>query len=76
MTEQEILEKFRIFGKNVRKYRLQKKMTISELSEKTGITEKHLNRIENGTAKRLNVSHIFNLAKSMGILQHELCEGI
>lgn len=76
MEEEKVLEKFRIFGENVRKYRLQKIMTIKELSEKTGITERHLNRIENGTAKRLNVSHIFNLAKSLGILPHELCKGI
>lgn len=76
MTEEEILEKFKIFGENVRKYRLQKNLTIKELSEKTDITEKYLNRIENGIAKRLNVSHIFDIAHALGVFPHELCEGI
>lgn len=74
VTEEEILEKFKIFGRNIQKYRNKKGLTIKELSLRTGITERQLKRIELGIAKRVNVSHIFKVAKGLEILPHELCE--
>ena len=69
-------EEFKIFGSNVKKYRKSKGLSIKELSAKTGITERHLTRIEQGIAKRVNVSHIFILAEGLNIPPHMLCEGI
>ena len=51
MNEDQLLDKFKILGKNVQK-------------------------IEMGTARRINVFHIFGIAKKLGILPHELCEGL
>ena len=69
-------EEFKIFGNNVKKYRESKRLSIKELSDKTGITVRHLTRIEQGIARRVNVSHIFILAEGLKIPPHKLCEGI
>ncbi len=37
-----------IFGKNVKYYRFQQKLTQSQLSEKIGVSDVHISRIETG----------------------------
>lgn len=76
MQNEECKNKLKIFGNNVRKYRESKGLSIKELSDKTKITERHLTRIEQGVAKRVNVSHIYILAEGLKIQPHKLCEGI
>ena len=44
MNDNELLEKFKIFGENVRKNRDKLNMTIKELSDKTGIREQYLKK--------------------------------
>ena len=50
-------------------------MTIKELSEKTGISERYLEKIENGVYIDISTLHLFKLADGLGIAPHELCEG-
>ncbi len=76
MTEEEILEKFKIFGQNIRKIREGKGLTIQELALQTGIKEKYLKKMENGKAKRISMSHIYDIANCLNILPGDLCEGI
>ena len=76
MQNEEYENEFKIFGINVRKYRESKGLSIKELSAKTGISERHLTRIEQGVARRVNVSHIFILAEGLKTPPHMLCEGI
>ncbi len=76
MNNEECGNEFEIFGNNVKKYRESKGLSIKELSDKTGITERYLTRIEQGIARRVNVSHIFILAEGLKIQPHKLCEGI
>ena len=74
--EEKIINKLKHFGKKVNKIRTKKGLSIKELSEKTGIAEKYLIKIENGTAKRLNVLQVIDIAKGLNILPHKLCEKI
>ena len=76
MNNEECGNEFKIFGNNVKKYRESKGLSIKELSDKTGITERYLTRIEQGIARRVNVSHIFILAEGLKIQPHKLCDGI
>ncbi len=68
--------KLEIFGKNVKKYRIKSKMTVSDLAISTGITEKYINKIENGNAFTMPCSYIFKLAYALNIEPSELCDGI
>ena len=76
ITEEEILEKIKIFGKTVRKIRESRGITIKELSEKTGSTEQYVIKIENGTARKMSVSRIFDISRGLGVSPYELCENI
>ena len=65
MEEKEISEKFKILGKNIKFYREKANISFSELSNKTGINEKYLKKIEDGEAKRLGT---FKVVKIMYVL--------
>lgn len=73
LTEEEILKKF---GENIREFREDRNMTLKELSIITGIRMQYLKRIELGTAKKLNASHVFIFAEAFNIKPHELVENI
>lgn len=70
----------KLFGSNVQKYRKQAGLTQDELSERIGITQKHLSIIETGTqfasaqviekiSKELNVSPASLFGSDMNV-QH------
>ena len=73
LTEEEFFKKF---GENIREFREERNMTIEELSTITGIRTQYLKRIELGTARRLNTSHIFIFAEVFNIKPHEIVNGI
>lgn len=74
--EEKVKKAFKIFGKNIKNLRNERNMTIQELSELIGIRTQYLKRIELGTAKRLNASHIFIFAKAFKIKSHEVVKNI
>lgn len=74
--EEKVKKAFKIFGKNIKNLRNERNMTIQELSELTGIRTQYFKRIELGTAKRLNASHIFIFAKAFKIKPHEVVKNI
>ncbi len=76
MLHEDYSEKFKTFGKNVEKYRLKANITHRELSEKTGIREQYIKRIEKGDCIGLSTSQVYSLAKGLNIPAYELCEGI
>lgn len=76
MLDEEFLKVLKIFGENVRKNRKKANMTIKELSEKTSISERYLKRIEHGDYTGISTSHIFKLAKGLGVTPRELCRDI
>ena len=76
IMEDKYYKQFKIFGENVRKVRLEKGITLKELSEKTKISEKYLNRIEEGNARRLSTYHLYIISQGLRVLPHVLCENI
>lgn len=74
--EEKVKKALKNFGKNIKNFREKRNMTIQELSELTGIRTQYLKRIELGTAKRLNASHIFIFAKALKIKPHEVVKNI
>lgn len=59
----------------LREVRLEKNMTIRELSRKTGISKSHLNYIENGD-REPTLSMIIRIALALGIEEKQLYEVI
>jgi len=55
-----------VFGANLKLYRKEKKLSQEQLSEKTGITVKHLSEIERGIVFA-SAGLIEKLAESLGI---------
>ena len=56
---QEFNEALIHFGKNVQKIRLKRKLSLEEVSVKTGIKISYLKKIEKGEAKRVSTKHLF-----------------
>ena len=54
-------------GNNVQKIRLSKNISIKEMSEKTGIREKYLKKIEKGEAMGITTSKIFLIAEALSV---------
>jgi len=52
---------------NIKKYRLQKGLSIKELSNMSGVSEKYLTRIENNDVKKLILKKIVSIAYAMNI---------
>ena len=72
----EVKSKLKIFGNNVKQNRIKHNMTIKELADSTGITEKYIIKIENGEACKMSCLYIFKLANAFNIEPSELCDGI
>lgn len=71
--EKDVLIKF---GQNIRKNREKRKMTINDLSNKTGISVHYLKKIEIGKACRINSKYIFIFAEAFNIEPCELVKGM
>ena len=56
----------REIGNRIQKYRLEKKMTQEQVSEITGISQKHLSRIERGIHAP-NFNTVIAIAKALNI---------
>ena len=60
--------------KNIKTYRLEKGLSIKELSEKSGVSEKYLLKIENLVAKRLVLLKVVAIADAMEMNVYKLFE--
>lgn len=54
-------------GKRLNYYRKLRKISLKELSERTGIREKYLKKIEEGMAIRLSIGTLEIITKSFGL---------
>ena len=63
----ETMKILKILGNNVQKIRLKKNISIKEMSEKTGIREKYLKKIEKGEAMGITTSKIFLIAEALSV---------
>lgn len=64
MEEKRQLEKI---GRKIKSLRKTKKISLQELSERTGIREKYLKKIEEGMAIRLSIGTLEIITKSFGL---------
>ena len=55
------------FGKNVQTIRTKKNITVKQLAEKTGISEKYLLKIEKGEAIGVSTMHLLNIAEGLAV---------
>ena len=65
--DEEAINLIKIFGRNVKKIRLSKNLSIKEISAKTGIREKYLKQIEKGEAMGITTSKIFLIADALSV---------
>ena len=65
-----------IFGKNVQKIRLKRRLTLEEVSKKTGIKIGYLEKIEKGVAKRVSTKHLFLFAEIFEAKPSSFFEGM
>lgn len=63
----EAIRLIKILGKNIQKIRISKNISIKEMSEKTGIREKYLKKIEKGEAIGITTSKIFLIANALSV---------
>lgn len=56
-----------LVGNKVKELRQKRNMTIKELSEKSGISQKYLKKIENGQAIGITTKHIDRLCRSLDL---------
>lgn len=58
---------FKIVGNNIKEVRINKHLTIKQLSEISGINEKYIVKIEKGEAVKMSATHLFKLADALEI---------
>lgn len=75
MNELEI-KVFNVLEQNIKTAREEKGMTIIDIAKKTGIRVVYLKKIEEGSARKWNVDHLFRIAKALEIPPHCLAEGV
>lgn len=63
----EIDDVHKLVSENIKKYRLAQNLTIKELSIKSGVNQRFIERIENKLAKRVLISKLFVIAESLNI---------
>ena len=63
--DDETIRLIKIFGMNVKKIRLGKNISIKELSEKTGIREKYLKKIEKGEAVGITITQMWQISEML-----------
>lgn len=76
MKNETDFEVLKIFGKNVQEIRINKNISLKELSKKTKIRLQYLKKIEKGTALRLSTRHLFKIAGGLKVKLKELLEGL
>ena len=57
----------KIFGNNVKRLRLERKLTLAQLSRLTKISKSYLTKIENGETKILKLSHLDKLCRAFDV---------
>lgn len=57
----------KIFGNNVKKLRLERKLTLAQLSRLSKISKSYLTKIENGETKSFKLSHLDKLCKAFDV---------
>ena len=58
---------YELVANNLKKYRLELNLTIKELSIKSGINQKFIERLENKLVKRTPLTKIFALSDALNI---------
>ena len=64
----------KIFGSNLKKYRLIAKMSLDELSKNTKLAKSFLKNIEEGKANEESFKYISILAQILNISPNDLCK--
>lgn len=73
--DENIKIQFKKLGSHIKKIRESKGMTISELSEKTGLRKEYLLKIEQGNAYGIQIKkHLVKIAKGLNITLSQLFE--
>lgn len=57
----------KIFGNNVKRLRLERNLTLAQLSKLSKISKPYLTKIENGETKSLKLSHLDKLCKAFDV---------
>lgn len=57
----------KILGENIQKIRIEKNITLKDLSERTGIRERYLKKIEKDTAARITAAHLYKIADTLEV---------
>lgn len=65
-----------IIGKNIQDIRINKNISIEELSKKTKIKASYLKRIEKGLAIRMTLEQLFEIAIVLKVQPSELVKGV
>ena len=66
-------QSFKLLGKHIKELREERNISIDYMSEKTGIRNEYLLKIENGTAIRISMyKHLYKIAKELNIKFAEL----
>lgn len=60
-------------GKNVRFYRLKKKLTQKQLAKKAKLSRGYISRVENGRVN-MYLTTLFEIAKALGVRARKLVE--
>ena len=63
--DDEAIRLIKILGMNVKKIRLVKNISIKELSEKTGIRENYLKKIEKGEAVGITITQMWQISEML-----------
>ena len=58
--------------KNIKSKRLEKNISLEELSSNTGIRTEHLKKIESGTALKFKLSQLFLIARTLKVKPYTL----
>ena len=66
-------QQFILLGKHLKALRIERNISLSELSDLTGIREPYLQKIEEGSAYRVSISkHLQKIAKVFNIELYKL----
>ena len=73
LNEDELKQDFILLGKQIRKLRKERNLTLNDLSLKTGIRIKYLQKIENGLVSGILINkHLLKIAIALEIKFFEL----
>lgn len=61
-------------GRNIKKYRKEKEMTIKDVASRVGITEATMQKYEAGNIKKIDVEMLKKIADALSVLPENLTE--